>query len=137
MAWVVDTCVLIDVLDDDPRFGRTSATCLQNMLKDGLSVAPVSYIELAPAFMGNRQKQEEFLNKMLTVHDAPWVWDDTLAAHEAWARYVHQKQIGNISKKPIADILIGAFASRFDGIITRNDKDFRTIFPDLKIVVPS
>ncbi len=55
MAWVVDTCVLIDVLDDDPHFGKTSAACLQNMLKDGLIVAPVSYIELAPAFVGNQQ----------------------------------------------------------------------------------
>ncbi len=22
MAWVVDTCLVIDVLDDDPEFGR-------------------------------------------------------------------------------------------------------------------
>ncbi len=42
MAWVVDTCVLINVLDDDPCFGKISATCLQSMLKDDLIVAPVS-----------------------------------------------------------------------------------------------
>ncbi len=111
MAWVVDTCVLIDVLDDDPHFGKTSAACLQNMLKDGLIVAPVSYIELAPAFVGNQQTQEDFLDKMLAVYDKPWTWEDTEAAHAAWACYVHQKQIGNISKRPIADIIIGAFAS--------------------------
>ena len=102
MPWVVDTFVLIDVLDDDPHFGKTSAACLQNMLHEGLIVAPVSFIELAPAFMGNQQKQK----------------------------------IGNISKRPIADIIIGAFASRFAGIITRNEKDFRTIFPDMEIIVP-
>ena len=137
MAWMVDTCVLIDVLDDDPCFGRISAMCLQNRLQDGLIVAPVSYIELAPAFMGNRQIQQAFLDQMLAVYDVPWVWEDTLAAHAAWARYARHKQSGLISKRPIADILIGAFATRFDGIITRNDKDFRTIFPDLHIVVPS
>ena len=48
---------------------------------------------------------------MLAVYDEPWTWEDTEAAHAAWARYVHQKQIGNISKRPIADIIIGAFAS--------------------------
>jgi predicted nucleic acid-binding protein len=137
MPWVVDTCVLIDVLDDDPHFGKTSVACLQNMLQEGLIVAPVSYIELAPAFMGNQQKQEYFLDKMLAVYDEPWIWEDTEAAYAAWARYVHQKQIGNISKRPIADIIIGAFASRFAGIITRNEKDFRTIFPDIEIIVPS
>jgi len=25
MAWVVDTCLIIDVLDDDPEFGAASA----------------------------------------------------------------------------------------------------------------
>jgi predicted nucleic acid-binding protein len=137
MAWVVDTCVLIDILDDDPRFGKTSAMLLQDNLKDGLVVAPVSYIELAPAFMGNQQTQKDFLNKMLAVYDEPWTWEDTVAANAAWARYVHEKQMGNISKRPIADILIGAFASRFNGIITRNDKDFRPVFPDLAIIAPS
>ncbi len=33
-------------------------------------------------------------------------------------------------------ILIGAFASRFDGILTRNESDFRNAFPTLAIVVP-
>jgi hypothetical protein len=28
MAWVVDTCVLLDVLEDDPSFGRASASTL-------------------------------------------------------------------------------------------------------------
>jgi len=99
MAWVVDTCVLIDVLDEDPHFGETSAACLQDMLEDGLIVAPVSYIELAPAFMGNQQTQEDFLDKMLAVYDEPWTWEDTEAAHAAWARYVYQKQNRKIFRK--------------------------------------
>lgn len=137
MSWVVDTCVLIDVLEDDPSFGKTSATCLQSMLKDGLVVAIISYIELAPAFNGNLETQDDFLDKVIVDYDEPWTWEDTIAAHSAWARYVEQKRDGNVSKRPVADIIIGAFASRFNGLITRNDKDFRKIFPALKIVVPS
>ncbi len=136
MAWVVDTCVLIDILDDDPRFGKTSAMCLQNNLKYGLIVAPISYIELAPAFMGDRRKQEDFLSQMLADYNEPWIWEDTVAAYRAWARYVHQKKMGLLSKRPIADIIIGAFASRFSGIITRNEKDFRSLFPSLAIIIP-
>ncbi len=137
MSWVVDTCVLIDVLEDDPSFGKMSAMCLQNMLKDGLVVAPISYIELAPAFMGNQETQDDFLDKMIIDYDVPWTWQDTMVAYAAWARYVENKRIGNVSKRPVADIIIGAFASRFNGLVTRNDKDFRKIFPELKIVFPS
>ena len=30
--WVVDTCVLVDVLEDDPSFGRRSALALRDRL---------------------------------------------------------------------------------------------------------
>jgi predicted nucleic acid-binding protein len=39
-------------------------------------------------------------------------------------------------KRPLADILIGAFTSRCDGILTRNKSDFRTVFPKLAITAP-
>jgi hypothetical protein len=39
-------------------------------------------------------------------------------------------------KRPLADILIGAFASRCDGILTRNEGDFRQVFPSLVIAAP-
>ena len=74
--------------------------------------------------MGIQETQDDFLDKMIVGYDAPWTWQDTMAAHKAWARYVEQKRIGNVSKRPVADIIIGAFASRFNGLITRNVKDF-------------
>lgn len=33
-------------------------------------------------------------------------------------------------------MMIGAFASRFDGLITRNGSDFRPWFPELSILDP-
>jgi predicted nucleic acid-binding protein len=39
-------------------------------------------------------------------------------------------------KRPIADVLIAAFADRFQGIITRNAAHFRNIAPALTIVEP-
>jgi len=61
MAWVVDTCVLIDVLEDDPMFGLASALTLDEYETDGLIVCPISFAELAPAFEGDPGLQEEFL----------------------------------------------------------------------------
>ena len=50
MTWVVDTCVVLDVLEGDPEFGLASARLIDKLAGEGLSLCPVSYIELAPAF---------------------------------------------------------------------------------------
>jgi hypothetical protein len=34
----------------------------------------------------------------------------------------------------VADVLIGGFALRFDGLLTRNTGDFRQLFPSLRLV---
>ncbi len=39
---VVDTCVLIDIADDDPEFGPASVACVAERLEDGLTISPVS-----------------------------------------------------------------------------------------------
>lgn len=137
MAWVVDTCLLLDVLDDDPAFGRTSAKCLQDRLRDKLVICPISFVELAPAFLGDHDRQTDFLTRMGVVFSEPWDWADTLTAHRAWARYVEMKSAHKIAKRPIADLLIGSFASRFGGLITRNPSDFKLLFPSVKLVCPS
>ena len=61
MPWVVDTCVLIDVLEDDPEFGASSAGLLDRLLAKGLEISPVTYAKLAPAFNGDRALQNDFL----------------------------------------------------------------------------
>ena len=137
MAWVVDTCLLLDVLDDDPAFGRASAVCLQDHLDEGLVVCPISFVELAPAFLGDRDRQTEFLTRMGVAFSEPWSWADTLTAHRTWARYVELKSTNKITKRPVADLLIGAFAARLGGLITRNPADFKRLFPSVKLVCPA
>ena len=136
MSWVVDTCVLIDIAEGDPQFGRRSARLLDQRRSAGLLVAPVSYIELAPRFRGMETAQQEFLEAIGVNWTDSWIWPDTLVAHKAWFAYRLKRGRGQITKRPIADILIGAFASRFDGLLTRNTKDFRALFPDLRMEAP-
>ena len=137
MAWVVDTCTLIDVLEDDPSFGEISARFLDSHLSDGLVVCPVTYAELAPAFRGNLALQDEFLDGLGVDHQQDWVWPDTLKAHAAWNAHIQRRRAGRGAKRPLADILIGSFASRFQGLLTRNPDDFRSAFPSLELQVPS
>jgi predicted nucleic acid-binding protein len=136
MAWVVDTCLLIDVAEGDPLFGAASAALIDSKRRQGITISPITYVELGPVFNGNQKLQNEFLEKIGLNWPGHWTAADTFAAHEAWQRYVTAKRVGTMVKRPIADVLIGSFASRFDGFLTRNEKDFHSLFPNLKILTP-
>ena len=136
MICAVDTCILIDILEMDPDFGRASALCLRDYASEGLVICPVSMIELSPAFDGNLLRQKEFLRLCGVSYDQDFDAADVVCAHSAWNRYIQKKRLQKIPKRPVGDLMIGAFASRFDGLITRNQKDFKPWFPELKLVVP-
>ena len=136
MSYVVDTCILIDILEDDPDFGRASALCLRRYVSDGLVICPVSMIELSPALGGDLLRQKEFLSLCGVSYDAAFDAADVVRSHQAWNDYIQKKRLGNTPKRPVADLMIGAFATRFDGLITRNQKDFKPWFPKLKLIAP-
>ncbi|HUF79363.1 MAG TPA: PIN domain-containing protein [Thermoanaerobaculia bacterium] len=137
MTWVVDASVLIDVLEDDPELGESSARTLENLAVDGLTICPVTYVELAPAFEGSRDLQEEFLAGVGVRLTEGWTRDDTVAAFAAWYAHVQRRRRDPGPRRPVADILIGAFAQRFKGLVTRNEDHFRPAFPLLKIRTPA
>src|ERR1019366_2999018 len=136
MAWVVDTCLLIDVAEADPTFGVASAKLLDLKRTDGLTICPVTYVELAPVFNADQAAQNEFLFDLGLSWPEAWAQPDTEEAHRAWHRYVAARRTAKVPKRPLADILIGAFASHRDGILKRNASDFRTVFPRLAITAP-
>ena len=132
MAWVVDTSVLLDIRQNDPQFGICAAKCLVQHLPDGLVLCPITYIELAPEFSGDSALQEQFFQRVGVQWLEPWSRQDTLNAHRLWANYVEEKRSGLSGKRPVADLLIEAFAQRFQGLITRNPKHFTSV----PVVVP-
>jgi predicted nucleic acid-binding protein len=127
MAWVVDTSVLLDIRFNDPSFGVTSATCLARHLGAGLVICPITYIELSPAFRGDSSLQAAFLRQVGIDWLETWTWQDTRTAHQLWADHVTRKRAGQAAKRPVADVLIEAFTTRFQGLITRNPKHFAKI----------
>jgi hypothetical protein len=44
-----------------------------------------------------------------------------------WGEYVEKKRAGKTGRRPVADVLIEAFAQRFEGLIARNLKDFASV----------
>lgn len=146
---VVDTCVLVDIALPDPVFGAKSAVYLERLRADGygLSVAPVTMVELAPTFGGDLISQKEFLDLVGVSYDEPWTAVETEAAHPAWAAYVARRQAarkkhpnGIQAKEPrrlVADVLIGAFASQRGGIVTRDPEHFARWFPGVDLRNPT
>jgi predicted nucleic acid-binding protein len=134
---VVDTCVLIDIADDDPEFGEGSAECLAQRLDEGLTVSPVTYVELAPVFDGSRRLLDEFLAGLGIDGSAIFDTADRSVAFSAWARNISERRAGKAGRRPVADVLIGALARRHDGLVTRNGADFVALYPTLRIVDPT
>lgn len=132
MAWVVDTCILIDICENDPEFGRASALMLKRLLPEGLIAAPVTWVELSPAFNGQWANQQRFLEMVGVASEESFHRGDLQAAHTAWALYVSRRRQHKEPKRPVADILIGGFAMRFQGLVTRNADDFVRWFPKLR-----
>ena len=137
MTWVVDTCVIIDVLRGDETFSMKSSMALQSKLDDVLTIAPLTYVELAPEFNGDVEAQNAFLDGMWIRHDFAGDEETVLAAHKAWYEHVLRKRKGESRKRPIADIMIGAYAVQKGGLITRNETDFRALYPGLTIFNPA
>jgi len=134
--WVVDTCVIIDIISGDGEFSTMSADAIDAKRAEGLVIAPITYVELAPSFFGDVAKQDMVLSGMGIELDFAGSRGAVLAAHKAWYDHVLRKRLGETAKRPIADILIGAYAMQKGGLITRNEVDFKTIYPNLTIFNP-
>ncbi len=137
MPWVVDSCVILDIVLRDPVFARPSALLLDKLGRGGLVVCPVTLVEVAPCFGGEVKHVRQFAELIGMDHGWDWMQIDTDAAATAWARHIACKRTGQIRRRPIADILIGAFALRVGGLITRNGAHFKTIFPSLSLADPT
>ena len=135
-AWVVDTCVIMDVALNDAAHGVRSAQLLQSKLEDGCILCGVTFVELAPVFGGHPAELKRFLIGARIGWEEPWTLADTETAYEGWWRYVRQKRLGGVARRPVADLLIGGFACRFRGLITRNAADFKRFYPALNLLSP-
>ena len=133
---VVDTCVILDVLEQDPTFGLASAEVLEKYAEGGLIISPLTYVELSPAFLGDETRERDFLFEIGIDLPPGFSEDDLSLAHAAWNDHIQRKRSGKTARRPVADVMIGALAQANDGLNTRNASDFRTLFPALTIVSP-
>jgi predicted nucleic acid-binding protein len=130
----VDTSVLIDVLEPDPRFGPRSAEALRDAIQQGGLVA----CEVVWAEVGARFGSTEAAHNALTLLTVGFSALDEPAALVAGASWAEYRRRGGTRERVVPDFLIGAHArAHADRLLTRDRGFFRSYFEDLDVVDPS
>lgn len=132
-ATLVDSCVLIDVLDADPTWEAWSAAALAAALDMGrLVINPLIYAEVSVGY-GTKEELQDALPSSF-IDREPLPWDAAFLAARAHLRY---KRNGGDKRSPLPDFYIGAHAAIAGyRLLTRDARRYRTYFPTLTLVAP-
>ncbi|GAA1651622.1 type II toxin-antitoxin system VapC family toxin [Kribbella alba] len=133
-AVLIDTCVLLDILTDNPTWAEWSATAVAGARDDGdLVINPIIYAEVSAGF-----ERIEDVDAALPVTDfrrEPLPYQAGFLAARAFVDY---RRRGGARSSPLPDFYIGAHAavSRYR-VITRDTARFRTYFPGIELLTPN
>ncbi|MGH8526731.1 MAG: type II toxin-antitoxin system VapC family toxin [Gammaproteobacteria bacterium] len=130
---LVDTNVLVDVLEDEPEWADWSIRQLRAQSKlHPLAINPVIYAELSLTFSTVEALDEIVENLGLAVMELPR--PALFLAGKAFMRYRRQ---GGKKNNVLADFFIGAHAAVLGcPVLTRDPRRYRTYFPSVRLVTP-
>jgi predicted nucleic acid-binding protein len=130
---LVDTNVLLDVLEDDPAWGDWSVRQLraQSQVHE-LFINPVIYSELSLAFDSVEALDKAIDDMGLSFRELP-----RPALFLAGRAFVKYRRRGGIKANVLADFFIGAHAAVLScAILTRDGRRYRNYFPRVALVIP-
>ena len=130
---LVDSCVLIDVLADDPVWAEWSLNQLERCAALGpLLINPLILAEISPRF--ERASDLEVALAGLPLVKAALPWDAAFLAGQAFKVY---RQSQGLKTSPMPDFYIGAHALVAQlQLLTRDAARYRTYFPTVEIIAP-
>ena len=131
---LVDTNVLIDVLNNEPQWADWSIHQLRVQSKiHVLTINPIIYAELSCTF-----KKVEDLDEVLQVMGLKFTQIPKPALFLAGKAFLRYRQQGGVKNSILADFFIGAHAavSRLP-VLTRDTQRYQTYFPTVKLVSPN
>ena len=130
---LVDSNVLLDVLEDDPVWFPWSSQRLAACAEESnLVINPIIYAEVSIGFQ--RIEELEAVLPADTFERRPLPWE---AAFLAGKSYLAYRRSGGERRSPLPDFFIGAHAA-VEGLtlLTRDPARYRTYFPRLSILSP-
>jgi predicted nucleic acid-binding protein len=130
---LVDTNVLVDVLEDDPQWADWSIGQLRAQSKiRRLAINPIVYAELSMAFSTVEALDGTLDDLSLTMIEIPR--PALFLAGKAFVRYRRQ---GGGKSNVLGDFFIGAHAAVAGfPILTRDTRRYTTYFPGVTLIAP-
>ncbi len=130
---LVDTNVLVDVLEDDPDWADWSVAQLRAQAQvHRLAINPVIYAELSLAF-----STAEALDEALAALQIPVVEIPRPALFLAGKAFVQYRRQGGTKTNVLADFFIGAHAAVAGcPVLTRDARRYAGYFPTVALVSP-
>ncbi len=130
---LVDTNVLVDVLEDDPDWAEWSIQQMRAQAQiHELAINPVIYAELSLTFASVELLDEVISDLGLSYQELPR--PALFLAGKAFARYRRQ---GGTKQNVLADFFIGAHATVIGALLlTRDARRYRNYFPSVGLITP-
>lgn len=130
---LVDSNVLIDVMHDDPVWGRWSADALAAAAETApLVIDPLIYAEVSIRFATLEELDAALPPTMFRREPLPWE-----AAFLAGKAFMAYRRRGGTRRSPLPDLHIGAHAAVAGyRLLTRDPARYRTCFPRLELIAP-
>ena len=130
---LVDTNVLVDVLEDDPQWADWSIGQLRAQSKiHRLAINPIIYAELSLTFSTVEALDETVADLGLVMVDVPR--PALFLAGKAFVRY---RRRGGTKSQVLPDFFIGAHAAVAGlQILTRDTQRYASYFPSVVLVAP-
>ena len=130
---LVDTNVLVDVLEDDPRWADWSIGQLRAQSKiHPLLINPIIYAELSLTFSRVEALDQTIESMGLVLKEVPR--PALFLAGKAFALY---RRKGGKKTNVLADFFIGAHAAVLGcPLLTRDAQRYRSYFPSIELITP-
>ena len=131
---LVDTNVLVDVLEDDPQWADWSVGQLRAQSKiHRLAINPIIYAELSLTF-----STAEALDQAIEDLDLVMVEIPRPALFLAGKAFIRYRRQGGIKSNVLGDFFIGAHAAvTGHAVLTRDTRHYASYFPSVVMVSPT
>jgi predicted nucleic acid-binding protein len=131
---IVDTNVLLDVVDDDPDWADWSQQQLRGQSQvHELLINPVIYTELSMSY-----RDIAALDRMVEQLRLKFVEIPKPALFLAGKAFLKYRQAGGSRPAVLPDFFIGAHAAVLDcAILTRDERCYRNYYPRVPLITPT
>jgi predicted nucleic acid-binding protein len=130
---LVDTNVLVDIVEHDPQWFSWSVGQMRNLsMTQPLAINAIIYAELAATYSSSAVLDQKIATMNLIFEDIP-----RQAAYLAGKAYVLYRRQRGTKSNVLADFFIGAHAAALGcPLLTRDTRSYTTYFPMVRLIAP-